>query len=70
MMNAQKIAKKILTKDTVYGSFDNEVPTDDELSEYFAMFIEEYAKEYHESQTVVDNKEKIIKDKEDKKWWM
>mgnify|MGYP000040874546 FL=1 len=69
MMSAIKIAKMILTKDTCYGSFDAKTPTDDELSQYFAMFIEEYARDYHTSQTVVDKEEEVIKEKKAKEWW-
>ena len=69
-MSATKIAKMILTKDTCYGSFDAKTPTDDELAEYFGQyFIEEYAKEYHKIQTVVDAENLKLKEEKEAKWW-
>jgi len=68
-MSAQKIAKIILTKDTCYGSFDDKTPTDDELSEYFAMWIEDYAKDYHVSQTIVDAENLKLEKEKEINWW-
>ena len=59
----------ILHRETCYGMYDDKEPTDEELSEYFALFIEEYARDYHASQTVVDKEEDIIKEKKAKEWW-
>jgi len=68
-MKPKDIVKKILTKDTCYGMYDDKEPTDEELIDYFAMFIEEYGREYHKSQTVVDKEEEIIQEKKSKEWW-
>lgn len=68
-MNSKKIAHMILHRKTCYGMFDDKAPTDEELEDYFAMFIDEHAKDYHTSQAVVDKKEEIIKEKQDKEWW-
>ena len=69
MMSATKIAKIILTKDTCYGMYDAKIPTDDELAQYFAMFIDEYAKEYHINQTIVDAENLKLKEEQEAKWW-
>jgi hypothetical protein len=69
MMSATKIAKIILTKDTCYGSFEDRRISDDELAEYFAMFIDEYAKEYHKTQTVIDAENLRLEEEEKIHWW-
>lgn len=48
-LTSKQIALKIITKDTCYGSFDDRTPSDDELAEYFALFIDEYAKTFHKT---------------------
>ena len=68
-MSAKKIAEKIYHKDTVYGSFDDRTPTDVELIDYFSTWIEEYAKDYHKKQTVIDKEEATLQAEEDAKWW-
>ena len=69
-MSAVKIAKMILTKDTCYGMYDAKTPTDNELAEYFGeFFIEEYAKEYHKTQTVVDAENAKLKQEREAQWW-
>lgn len=68
-MSSKKIAHMILHRNTCYGMYDQKSPTDEELEDYFAMFIDEHAREYHVSQTLVDKDEKILKDKKDKQWW-
>ena len=59
----------ILHKETCYGMYDDKEPTDEELEDYFALFIEGYARDYHASQTVVDKEQEIIKEKKAKEWW-
>ena len=68
-MNSKKIAEKIFNKDTCYGMFDTTIPTDEELIEYFSTWIDEYAKDYHTKQSVVDADEKIIEEKKASQWW-
>jgi hypothetical protein len=69
MMSAEKIAKKIMTKDTCYGMYDHKTPTDDELAQYFAMWINEYAKDYHKSQTIKDKEDVELAEKKKIEWW-
>jgi len=68
-MSAKKIAKIILTKDTCYGMYDHKYPTDDEFAEYFALFIDEYAKEYHKKQTVIDAEKLKLEEEKKINWW-
>jgi hypothetical protein len=69
MMSSKKIAHMRLHKETCYGMYDDKEPTDEELEDYFSMFIEEYGRNYHSSQAVVDKEEEIIKEKQAKEWW-
>ena len=66
---AIKLAIKIMKKDTCYGIYDARPPSDDELSEYFGMWIEDYAKEYHKKQTIIDADNKIKEEEMKKQWW-
>jgi hypothetical protein len=68
-MSAKTIAKKILTKDTCYGMYDHTSPTDEELSDYFAIWIEDYAIQFHKSQSIKDKDIMIEREKNKVNWW-
>lgn len=55
-LTSEQIALKIIKKDTCYGSFDDKSPTDEELAKYFAMFIDDYAKNHHKDNSPEEEK--------------
>jgi len=68
-MKPKEIARRIYHKDTCYGMYDDKDPTDKELIEYFTTWIEDYAREFHEEQSIKDVEIKKEEDENKLRWW-